>query len=391
MGELERKSWYMVATDSQTLLQELARQAAVADPRDAGLETWDLLMHMIGRDETAKEHSGDDNFDDLMLKEWALKHLLSTEAGGGAGEKQRVPDGIASTQELLQKDPIDRLLNRVTAAQRGEDIKEGSLVRASSADRSPFLLDDQQLHKSVILIISDTEALTVGAILNRPATRGVDIQATEQESGKSSTITLPLRFGGPYAVKGSVPLLWLHCNAVLRAAKIGSPFAGTADAPNGIYKCTGEDALRAVSRGLASASEFMIVSGVSVWTKGEKGLARGIQGEIRAGRFEIVPDDKIQSVWKLLAKQQVLTDASLTQNLAMAEAAWLECGGGNDKKNGNDFSDGRRQTPIAGLGEGYDEEDDSLVFKSDVKVSNLADDALRTWIATFLLRAPSIG
>lgn len=80
MGELDRKSWYMVATDSQTLLQELAKQADGADPRDAGLDTWDLLMRMIGRGETADEYTGD--FDDLIIKEWAREHLLSSEAGG---------------------------------------------------------------------------------------------------------------------------------------------------------------------------------------------------------------------------------------------------------------------------------------------------------------------
>jgi hypothetical protein len=56
----------MVATDSQTLLQELSRQTAGADPRDAGLDTWTLLMNMIGKSDTADEYSGD--FDDLILK-----------------------------------------------------------------------------------------------------------------------------------------------------------------------------------------------------------------------------------------------------------------------------------------------------------------------------------
>lgn len=32
MGELDRKSWYMVATDSQTLLKELSRQTSGNDP-----------------------------------------------------------------------------------------------------------------------------------------------------------------------------------------------------------------------------------------------------------------------------------------------------------------------------------------------------------------------
>jgi hypothetical protein len=73
-GELKRRSWYMCATDSQTLLKELARQSTGVDPRDAGLETWELIMNMIGRGETANEFSG--NFDDLMLKEWGRGHLL---------------------------------------------------------------------------------------------------------------------------------------------------------------------------------------------------------------------------------------------------------------------------------------------------------------------------
>ena len=63
-GELTRNSWYMVATDSGTLLKELGRQSEGEDPRDAGLDTWSLLMNMIGRSDTAKENSG--GFDDLV-------------------------------------------------------------------------------------------------------------------------------------------------------------------------------------------------------------------------------------------------------------------------------------------------------------------------------------
>lgn len=73
-GELDRKSWYMCATDSQTLLKELARQSSGVDPRDAGLPAWELLMNMIGRGETARKVSG--KFDDLMLKG---KFILSFE------------------------------------------------------------------------------------------------------------------------------------------------------------------------------------------------------------------------------------------------------------------------------------------------------------------------
>eukprot|EP00979_Chaetoceros_neogracilis_P013565 scaffold3908_cov225-Chaetoceros_neogracile.AAC.3 len=71
----------MVATDSQTLLQELARQTTGADPRGAGLDTWNLLMGIIRKQTISDNHNG--GFDVLMLKEWALKFLLSEEAGGG--------------------------------------------------------------------------------------------------------------------------------------------------------------------------------------------------------------------------------------------------------------------------------------------------------------------
>lgn len=385
MGELDRKSWYMVATDSQTLLKELARQSDGADPRDAGLETWTLLMNMIGRGETAEEYSGD--FDDLMLKEWALKNLLSTEAGGGAGERRLAPEGVASTQELLQSNPVDRLLNRVSAASRGEDVNVGSLVRASSADRSPFLLADQELHKSVVLLISDDENISVGVILNRPAAKGLDIQITEKETGKSKTITVPLRFGGQYAVKGSKPLLWLHCNSLMRAAKIGSPVGAEVD---GIWKCTADDVIASVGQGLVIPDDFMVVSGVSVWTKGEGGVARGMQGEVRAGFFEPIPLSKTAAVWDTLSKQEVLTNSNLVRNLAIANEAWSS-GAPITQATKNGDNGASTSTPIGGLGEGFDEEDDSLVFKSDVEVSKLSDDALRSWVATFLLGAPMLG
>ena len=375
MGELDRRSWYMVATDSQTLLKELARQGAGADPRDAGLETWDLLMSMIGRQETAKENSG--GFDDLMLKEWAFQHLLSTEAGGGAGIKTRPPTGLVPERQPEKKktpNAVERLFQRNEPLK----VKVGSLVRGSSADRSPFLLDNQELHKLIILIIAQDENISIGAILNRPVTRGLDINISEKESGDSRRIVLPLRFGGQYAVKGSEGLLWLHCNPSLRLAQIGSPVGENKD---GIWKCTSDDVVTAVTRGLAVPEEFFVVTGVSVWTM--SGGTSGIQGEIEEGRFEIIPDKNIPSVWESLSKQEVLSDTNLSKNLAAAEEAWNKGGEGLPLKKKNGGS-----PPIAGLGEGFDEEDDSLVFKSDVKVSSLSDDALRSWISTFLLGAP---
>eukprot|EP00429_Kryptoperidinium_foliaceum_P010128 CAMPEP_0176001952 /NCGR_PEP_ID=MMETSP0120_2-20121206/395_1 /TAXON_ID=160619 /ORGANISM="Kryptoperidinium foliaceum, Strain CCMP 1326" /LENGTH=473 /DNA_ID=CAMNT_0017334523 /DNA_START=82 /DNA_END=1501 /DNA_ORIENTATION=- len=191
-GELTRKSWYMVATDSQTLLKELARLGEGADPRDAGLDTWSLLMKMIGRKKTADENTG--GFDDLMLKEWSFKHLLSEAAGGGAGRQLRDPQDFNKNPEL-----IESLLRR--AAEANRDSVVGTFLRASCADRSPFLLENQDFHKSVVLILSDEEAGSVGVILNRPSTKGLEIKVTDPGTGAKKAVMIPMRYGGQYAVK----------------------------------------------------------------------------------------------------------------------------------------------------------------------------------------------
>jgi putative AlgH/UPF0301 family transcriptional regulator len=392
MGELDRKSWYMVATDSQTLLKELGRQSAASDPREAGLDTWTLLMNMIGRKDTAIKYSGD--FDDLMLKEWALKNLLSSEAGGGAGERDLSADAAEGTglfpflQKPLNSDPLDRLMGRAKSSKR---VAEGDLVRASSADRSPFLLDGQEFHKSVVLILNDDEGITVGVILNRPASKGLDIQIKDKGTGKTRTVKIPLRFGGQYAVKGSEPLLWLHNNRSLRNAEIGSPVGLNED---GIWKCTADDVITSIGRGLAKPEDFIVISGVSIWAKGVRsGAASGIQGEIDQENFDLVPEERTDEVWKSLSKQDVLSIDNLSLNLEIATEAWnlgsdgkKSPKGANGKDNKNGKSNGaRKMLPMKGLGDGFDEEDDSLVFKSNVKVAKLSDDALRSWVATFLL------
>lgn len=376
MGELERKSWYMVATDSQTLLQELAKQADGADPREAGLDTWDLLMRMIGRQETADEYTGD--FDDLVLKEWAREHLLSSEAGGGAGGTTRTPDGKMTAADLVEKVEVDKLMDLVSAAARSGNIGEGTLLRASPAERSPFLLDNQGLHKSVLLVVGEDDNIGVGVLLNRPAAKGLDMQIRDKKTSETKAVTLPFRYGGQYTVKGQDPLLWLHCNPRLRAAEVGSPVGS---GKGSIYKCSSEQVTDAIGKGIAKPDDFIVVSGVTVWTKGS------MQGEVNIGNFEVIPESQVHDIWNTLKKQEVLTKLNLVSNLAIGDEAW-EKGADRNAKNGKGENG---ETPISGLGDGFDEEDDSLVFKSDMKVSRLSDDALRSWCATFLLGAPGLG
>ena len=383
MGELDRKSWYMCATDSQTLLKELAKQSAYTDPRDAGLDTWELLMNMIGRGETADDCSGD--FEDLMLKEWAREKVLSVEAGGNAGLRTQ-PSKVASTQGIMRADSIDDMMKRAQSEMRGGTVTAGSMVRASSVDRSPFLLQNQEFHKSVVLVLIDDVNLSVGAILNLPATNGVELELVDKNSGVKRMLQIPIRFGGQYAIQGQSPTMWLHYSEALREAEVGSPVGESREARNGIWKCTQEEASSAIGQGLSRPSDFLIVSGLCVWTKGEQSDTRGIQGEVMEDRFEVISQSQFSEIWKGLKKQQVLTKVNLLKNLSSGSTAWEAAStstGGSESKEDDVISDG--------IGEGFDEENDAYVFKSDKTVAQLSDDALRSWVATFLLGAPTLG
>ncbi len=375
-GELTRNSWYMVATDSQTLLQELARNGEGADPRDAGLDTWTLLMKMIGRRSIAEKYSP--SFDDLMLKEWAFTHLLSSAAGGGGGRQQRDPQDFNTNPEL-----VDTLIRRATEASR--DSMVGNLLRASSSDRSPFLLENQDFHKSVVLILSDDDSASVGVVLNRPSNKGLGIKVADRITGGQKVVTIPMRYGGQYAVKGQETLLWLHWNEELRERKVGSPVG--VPQQDGIWKCTSKDVVTAIGLGHANAEDFLVVSGVSVWEKNIAQGKNGIEGEIDLEKYELVPKTCRDDVWvTLLSQQQVLAESNFRQILAISEKAWLFAADIKKEKMVSAKKSG--PIPILGLGENFDEDDDSLVFKSNMKVSKLSDDALRIWCATFLLGRP---
>ena len=375
MSELDRKSWYMVATDSQTLLKELA-QSASSDPRDAGLETWSLLMSMIGRGEMIQDCTG--GFDDLMLKEWSLKHLLSNEDGGGAGEKVRDPkldsqhnndnSSMDVRPETLRKDSVDLMMNRASASFQGQQSLTGSLIRASPVGRSPFLLENQEMHKSVILVLSDDDKRTTGVILNRPSTKAVDVRVSRGTPDSAMTVSLPLRFGGQ---EPSQELSWFHCSLKLRATGLGTPI-GPAN-PN-IWKCTVEDVARAISHGLATADDFLVVIGTTCWEKDDPHSYSSL-----LDRFEAVPIGKTHDVWDSLVRQECITADNLKTNLAHADDSWSK---------GSPTETPQVLLPTIDNRFGNTQQDDALVFKSDVKVSKLADDALKNWVATFLLGVP---
>ena len=156
-----------------------------------------------------------------MLKEWAQEHLLDSKKH--SGELKKSPSWKGS---------LDRLMGRGSQASTetpsGSTLSEppfrvGTLVRASiQAGRSPFLLESQELHKSVLLVLNDDEVMTVAAILNLPGAQPMDMGSGASSSSGSSGP--PLRFGGPYTIKGATePIMWLHCRPSLKQRKVGRP------------------------------------------------------------------------------------------------------------------------------------------------------------------------
>lgn len=282
----------------------------------------------------------------------------------------------------------------------GGDIEVGCVLRASSANRSPFLLQNQEYHKSLVIVISDNEYITAGVMLNQPASNSLEFEGVERDdpSGTRTTLKIPMRYGGPYFIRGKEgggsggeEPMWLHMSRTLRVARVGEP-VGKEDAI--IWRCTQEQAIAAIGDDLATPNDFLIVRGVSVWEKGgvegtvtsAENIVNGMKGEVESGRFEVVPPSQISSMWEKLTEQDVLTKMNLIKTLNQGNDAWEAAG---DESRGNvEYDDG----PVTdGIGEGFDEEDDSVVFKTDIPVSKLSDDALRTWVATFLLNAPSLG
>jgi hypothetical protein len=364
--ELDRKSWYMCATDSQTLLKELARQGRGVDPRDAGLETWTLLMKMIGRGETASEHSH--GFDDWMLKEWSQANLVKIDGGDTRLASIAAPPlganyVMGGSVDKLMMDATKLALSKGIAA----GIAAGSVLRASSADRSPFLLSKQELHHSLVLVLLEDEKVSLGCMLNHPSTKGCDL------GGRS----IPMRYGGDYAIKGQSPVMFFHCNEIILDSGLGAPVG---DRSMGIYKCTQEEATIAISRGVAKARDFLVTSGICVWPK------HSLSNDVERGVFEVVEPSRVEEVLAALQRQEILTKENLEMSLSAGQMAWQKAASLESSSNGT-----RASVPLTqGIGEGFDEEDETVVFNSEKKVSELANDALKKWVATFLLGAPTL-
>lgn len=141
--------------------------------------------------------------------------------------------------------------------------------------------------------------------------------------------------------------------------------------------------MEAMSYNVATPDDFLIMSGVCVWPK----LGGGLLDEVKRGLFEVVEPSRVEGVLHALRGQRMLTKDSLADNMSITNEAWRIAGAGDEEPTKNEPAD----TLTVGIGEGFDEEDETVVFNSDVKVSQLANDALKKWVATFLLGSPTFS
>jgi len=403
MGELARKSWYMAATDSQTLLKELKKQstiiqfsagssevdgAASPDPREAGVDMWRYLMERIGKGEEARRDGNETSFDDMMLYEFARERLLAYQKDNNNEEEELNIDANSnsSISTTFLEGTVDSVVKQALAAHKilegmkgGDgknaatedafelirdvalDVKVGSMFCASASKHSPFLLNNQEFHKSLLLLIQDDENISIAVILNLPSMQSVSFPSKSPNEVGEGSGQIPQRFGGKFGIRGATekPFVWLHCNDALRDAEVGEPLRRR----NGIWSCSPDDVEVALRMGIAKPQDFLCVSGFTVFPA-------GIQSEILSGHFRKVPDEIQGAVWEILTRQTILTPETVDSNLLLAKQAWSMAVGDNKEESTN--------------GKKLDSAND-YVFNTHLTVQELADLALRKKITYLLL------
>lgn len=327
----------MVATDTESLWDIIAQDSSFL----TGTDKWVQIMKRIGKESLMKS-APDQKFQDDMLKQFMRMRLLDK--------------------------PIQGLRRSTSHRQRNEERNErirnlapGTLVRSST----PILLDEQVFHQSLVLILQNDDDTTIGVVLNRPYSTSISI------AGKS----LPIRYGGRFVLDDeAMPELWLHCNhQTLQDAMVGEPISKYGQ-ESIFWKCSRKDADSAVEAGLASAEDFLVVAGLSVWNKQH-------ESKNKAGRsiselddqFTKVDEGSIGTIWKLLKVQEPLNKNNAADNLEAANTAWM--------------LSGEAGWMLSGSSKQFDSRSNSdMDTKEQQVVQSLAFSALDKWIRMYLLK-----
>ena len=80
---------------------------------------------------------------------------------------------------------------------------------------------------------------------------------------KGSKTSIPIRYGGDYAIKGQSPLIWLHCNEKLREAGLGTAIGEGSK----IHTCSQDEATQAISYNVAKPEGECVVVSASILCK----------------------------------------------------------------------------------------------------------------------------
>eukprot|EP00746_Dinoflagellata_sp_MGD_P161375 gnl/MRDRNA2_/MRDRNA2_88488_c0_seq1.p1 gnl/MRDRNA2_/MRDRNA2_88488_c0~~gnl/MRDRNA2_/MRDRNA2_88488_c0_seq1.p1 ORF type:complete len:674 (+),score=116.13 gnl/MRDRNA2_/MRDRNA2_88488_c0_seq1:156-2024(+) len=296
-GELERGSWYSAAADSAVLLDELLTLAA--SPRSLpsveaagllseggdGLGTWERLAANIGRKENAER-----DFADRMLRQWVLSHLTLE------GQKRLE----SKTASIVTND---------------FPLHVGTVLASSSVQ--PFLLENQYLHKSILIVLEVTDGLVVAAVLNRPRLSTVLFPLPGKGPNAGKEVKVRVSFGGqlsPFlrSLNFGQTIMPLHHKRELGGLELGDSGVFIAN-----QDFTGE------------ARDLMVVSGLLVWAPPSE-----LQRLLQQGTFTIVSSGKVpwEQVWELgnaismqsASLQERIADVKRTQEGELGELSVLK-------------------------------------------------------------------
>ncbi|EOD05915.1 hypothetical protein EMIHUDRAFT_453551 [Emiliania huxleyi CCMP1516] len=154
-------------------------------------------------------------------------------------------------------------------AEGGDGEALAGRVLCSGRGTDTYTLESQFLHKSLLLLLHETEqGLAVAAVLNRPTANVVQFNLPDRPRRA-------IGFGGEARVRGGSldvdgnGLLWLHTR--------GEALGGTPVGECGVWRIKSSDAGARIKEGEGFFSDFLLLSGVVGWERPalEARLARG--------------------------------------------------------------------------------------------------------------------
>ena len=289
--------------------QELARiEAELADDDDEEEEDDEVLDEVLDVVlEELEEEPSDREIADIQRAELLADAEIDAEiAAEVRAELERVLESTIEEAPPVVTNPLEPKLIRETAAgvanaaagasssarptgiyQGAVPVPVGTVLRSGRvADR--FLLADQFLHKSLLLVLQELPSGTaVAAVLNRPTANLVQFRT---EGNPRRCISFGgdgrLRRGDQLEVDAN-GLMWLSRSAGSSAAsRLGVPL-GT----SGLRRINALEAAEAIRNGDAALSDFLLISGVVFFGPAE------LQLMLSRGELCIIEGREMGALW----------------------------------------------------------------------------------------------